>query len=168
MKTKSQKQVIIKNSVAQTEKSRTLLFTNFHGTPTKEINKLKTKLRSLDSVYQVGKKRLLRVAFQERGIANLDPEKFKEQLAVIYSPQDLLAVAGPVFKFSKDHRETFSIVGGYDLGENKEFALDYIIQIAALPSREILLGQLVGLIAAPLKMIMLALKERALKLETAS
>lgn len=166
MKTRQQKEQELSEQGARLAKYRTLVFVDFFGTPARDITFFRQTLKSLNSEFKVSKKRLLRLAFTEKKIA-LNPEDFPAQLGVIFSPLELTEIAAPIFKFSREH-EKFSVLGGYDLGVNSVFSPAFVEEISRLPSREVLLEQLVGMIAAPLKMFMLTLKEYAAKLETVS
>jgi len=159
MKSKIQKKVELDENLDKISESKTIIFTDFSGVKTKEISILKNKLKEFDSSYKVVKKRLMRVAFEEKGI-KFNPEELEAQLGVIFSPKELIDIASGVYKFSKSN-DNFKILGGYDLEKNEPLGLEYINQISLLPLKEVLLGQLVGMISAPLKMFMLVLNERA-------
>jgi len=159
MKSKTQKKVELDESLDIISGSKTILFTDFSGVKTSEISALKKTLKESDSTYKVIKKRLLRVAFEQGGI-KFNPEELEAQLGVIFSPKELVDIASDVYKFSKVN-ENFKVLGGYDLNTGEVLELSYINQISLLPSKEVLLGQLVGMLSAPLKMFMITLNERA-------
>ena len=165
MKTKDQKKAELAYELDQLGKSATVLLTDFGGVSTKSLEGLKKQLRESGTTYKVAKKRVLRIAFQEKGLA-LNPEEFAGQIGVVFSPKELIDIASTVYKFSKAE-EKFKVVGGYDLAKGEVLSTDYIQKISTLPSKEVLLGQFVGMVAAPIKMFMLVLKERARVLESA-
>jgi len=166
MKTRQQKEQELSEQRARLAKYRTLLFVDFSRIAALDLTIFRQMLKDLNSEFKVSKKRLLRIAFADRNI-NINPEDFSSQLGVIFSPLELMDIAGTVFKFTRAH-ENFTIRGGYDLAANSVLSESFVEEISRLPGRDVLLGQLVGLIAAPLKMFMLVLKERAAKLETVS
>ena len=159
MKTKQQKEIEFKTHLSRFSKNATMLFVNFKGVPAGRISNFRQDMINRSAEFRVVKKRVFGLALKENGI-DLNSEIFDGQLGVIFSPEGLSEIAGPVFKFIKDN-ENFVILGGYDLTAKQTLSSDYLQRIASLPSREVLLGQLVGMVAAPLKMFMLALNERA-------
>lgn len=161
MKSKNQKKIDLDESLKKLESSKTVLLTDFTGVPTKDVVGLKKILRSLDSEYKVVKKRLLRIAFEKKGI-KVNPEDFEAQMGVIFSKKELIDIASSIFKSMKAS-EKFKVLGGYDFEKEEILSSDFIKEISSLPSREILLGRLVGMIAAPLKMFMFVLNEQAKK-----
>jgi ribosomal protein L10 len=76
-----------------------------------------------------------------------------------------------VYKFLKGMEaektaDLSKLIGGVDL-KNKEFiGFEQIKLIGALPSREILLSQLMGAISSPLRALLYVLEERAKKVVT--
>ncbi len=166
MKSRQQKEQELSEQLARLDKFRTLLFADFSGVPARDITLFRQILKSFDSEFKVSKKRLLRLAFAAKRIA-VNPEDFPSQLGVVFSPLTLTDIVGPVFKFARA-QEKFAVLGGYDLAASSVLSKSFVDEISRLPSRNILLSQLVGMIAAPLKMFMLVLKERAAKLEAAA
>ncbi|MDD4761928.1 MAG: 50S ribosomal protein L10 [Candidatus Pacebacteria bacterium] len=162
MKSKKQKKVELDESLKKLDSSKTVLLTDFTGVPTKDIVGLKKNLKNLESEYKVVKKRLLRIAFEKKGI-KINPEDFEAQVGIIYSNKELLDIASPIFKSMKTS-ENFKVLGGFNFDKNEILSADFIKEISSLPSREILLGRLVGMIAAPLKMFMFILNEQAKKI----
>jgi ribosomal protein L10 len=84
---------------------------------------------------------------------------FESQVGTIFSPDEIFAIAQPAYKFA-----SAKILGGYDIDGKRFVPAEEVIMLGKLPSREVLLGQLVGMIASPLKSFMFVLKERALKI----
>ncbi len=165
MLTKAQKQEQVALGGKKLKESKSLIFADFTGAPTKDVNTLKTELRKAGATFKVIKKRLLKIALKEAGI-EFDPSTFKAPIATVFAENDLNSVAGPVYKFSKElakRKIEFKIVGAYD-GEAKkvlnsqEFAI-----IAKLPSREVLLAQVIGAMTGPLRAFMYIVGELAKK-----
>ena len=161
MKSKNQKKAELDGSLKKLDSSKTVLLADFTGVPTKDIVGLKKNLKSLESEYKVIKKRLLRIAFEKKGI-KINPEDFEAQIGVIYSDKELIDIASSIFKSMKAS-ENFKVLSGFDFEKKEVLSADFIKEISSLPSREILLGRLVGMIAAPLKMFMFVLNEQAKK-----
>ncbi|MEK7566376.1 MAG: 50S ribosomal protein L10 [Patescibacteria group bacterium] len=170
MLTKSQKTNIISDVKNLLKGSKILLFTDFTGISVEESKFLRRLVNDLGAKYKVIKKKLMRVAFENSQIS-FNPERFESQLGTIFSPKDISEVAGPVYKFfSEIEKKRFSarggsalggkILGAYDLEKGEFLEGDFVKKIGQLPSREIILGQLAGVLSAPLKMFMYVLDQK--------
>src|SRR5690348_1546310 len=116
MLTKKQKQEHVAMGAKLVSGSKALIFADFTGAPTKEVNRLKGELKKAGATFKVIKKRLLKIALKEAGIGaeSLDA---KAPVATVFSPSDLTTVAAPVFKFAKElakQKIEFKILGAYD------------------------------------------------------
>lgn len=134
-------------------RSQVLIFADFSGTPTAGIRRLKNELKKVGAQFKVVKKRLLALAFNNAGV-DFDPTQFESQVGTIFASGELLSVAGPVYKFSKDLAKTkknFQILGVYDLAQKAFLNPEQFVTIAKLPPREVLLAQLVGVLSAPIR-----------------
>ena len=156
MLTKAQKTKVISDTASYIKDSKNLVFADFSTVGTKDINKLKQELKKSGSKFRIAKKTLLKLALKNSGI-DFDPLQFKAQVGVIYTKQDLSSVATPIYKFSKDltkEKKNFQILGNYDL-ENKVFmTADEFTVIAKLPTKEVLLAQVVGAMAGTIRAFM--------------
>lgn len=169
MKTKLQKVKELEKGRELLDTSEVLIFTNFSNVASANINKLRQQLKNSDARYFVIKKRLLNLLFKERGI-EFDARKFAPQIGTIFSKENLEKISGPVFSFfngiggdTKAGREESvkKILGGYDLKAKAPVTGDTVRFIGQLPSREILLTQLAGMIAAPIRSFLYVLNEKS-------
>lgn len=159
MKTKANKIEQVKEGVSNLKNSRIVVLTDFTGLSVNEINKLRKTLRATQSVYQVVKKRLLKFIFKELEM-DFEPKNFAGQTGVVFSSQDIAETAQAIFKFAKSQKDLLKILGGFDVAEKKFIEGVVIKKIGQLPSREILLGQLVGTIAGPIRSFLYILSEK--------
>jgi len=157
MKSKEQKIQELKLGKELFDKSQSLIFVNFNKVSTENLRALKMKLKKIDAKFKVVKKRLLRIIFKENKI-DFDPQAaFDNQMGTIFSANDIYSAAGPVYK----SLEKIQTLGAYDLKEKQSLAADLFKKIALLPSREVLLSQVVGMLAAPIKMFLYILNEKS-------
>lgn len=140
-------------------KSESVILANFSSLPANEVNTLRASLRAAGAVLRVMKKRLLKILLEREGVA-LKDEIGEGQTGVIFSPKDMLETSGVACRFAKG-RETFRIFGGVEVGKKKAVSAADVIRLGQLPSREILLGQLVGMLVSPIRSFLLVLNERA-------
>ncbi len=139
--------------------SATLIFTDFTKTKNEDLRNLRAVLKEVGAKFQVIKKRLLGIVLKERGI-EFNPREFESQVGTIFVKGDVSEVAGPIYQFSKDN-EGFKILGGLDVLSKAIIPGETIIAIGKLPSREVLLAQLIGVLSSPLRMFAYVLSEKA-------
>lgn len=158
MLTKNQKKEIIENSVNDLKNSQSVIFIDFTKVKTGDLNAFRRIIREAGGELKVVKKKLLRIAMKESGI-DFNPEIFESQVGTIFSKEEIFAIAQLAYKFS-----FAKILGGYDLGVNRFIPAQEVIILGSLPSKEVLLGQLVGMIASPIRSLMFVLKARSSKI----
>lgn len=157
MKSKEQKIQEVKTGEELFKKSQSLIFVDFSKVPSKNILLLKKKLKELGVRFKVIKKRLLRIIFKKNEI-DFDPQSaFGGQVGAVFAPKDVYSIAGPVYKFF----EGVKILGAYDIDKKQFLEPDLFKKIALLPTREVLLAQLAGVLTAPIKMFLYILNEKS-------
>ncbi|MEZ4156946.1 MAG: 50S ribosomal protein L10 [Candidatus Paceibacterota bacterium] len=117
---------------------------------------LKNELRDKGVTIKVLKKRLLALALKDASI-EFDALQQKTPLATIFSPVELSEVAGTIYRFGKqfaDKDGKFDVLGVYDNEASALVSREDFLVIAQLPSREVLLAQVMGGITGPLRAFM--------------
>jgi large subunit ribosomal protein L10 len=166
MKTKVQKQSEIKRGAELLDKSSALVFADFTKVATEDVRKLRRELQKDGSKFLVIKKRLLNVILKEKGI-DFDVRRFKLSVGTVFAQSGIEEVSAPVVKFFKAMKlEKEKVLGGYDIKKKAFVEAGDVIMIGQLPSREVLLSQLVGQLAAPLTSLLYVLSERSKKVAT--
>lgn len=169
MKTKTQKVEELKEGKKLLDKSQVLIFTEFSGVSTANTRKLRQQLKEVGAKYFVIKKRLLGLLLKEKGI-EMDVKGLGSQIGTIFSETDIEKASAPVYKFfygiggdTKAARaeSVKKIVGAYDIKKNNFVEAKDVVFIGQLPPREVLLGQLFGMLAAPISSLLYVLNERA-------
>ena len=145
-KTKQQKNVIVENLGADIKKAKAVVFANFQGLTVSQSDDLRQKCRKEGVSVMVAKKTLLRKVCQELGFEEIDPKTFEGGVATFASANDEIAPAKVVADFAKTNDKVL-IFGG--ILENKFIATEFVKNLASLPSKQELLGKLVGTINAP-------------------
>src|SRR3990167_9809194 len=145
-KTKAQKATTLKGLGEHVEKQHSILFINYKGIKVKELLVLRKQLKALGARLQVAKKTLLAKALQEKGI-DMDLKGMDGQVAAIFSFQDAFSPIKSVAAFART-AENIKILGGYIESQVRDERA--MKEIASLPSKEELLGRLVGSIASPM------------------
>ena len=164
--TKKQKSEILDAGTKKIGESRSLVFAEFNGVLMEDFRKLRRELKKAGADLQVLKKRLLNIALKNSNIS-FDSMAVKTQIGTIFSKSDLAGIAGIIHKFSKDliraKKGGFTVMGAYDFEEKRTVDPNEFKAIATLPSREVLLAQIVMMLTMPLKQMMMVLNEKAKK-----
>lgn len=119
---------------------------NSDKTDTSTITKLKIQLRDANANYAVVKNSIFKVALQETN-QPLQTQEIDGPTAVIYFDEDPTTPAKLVKQAQKE-TSLLNAKGGVFEGEFLSEAR--VMQLAEIPSREVLLSQLVGTLNAPL------------------
>ncbi len=120
-----------------------IVFVDFTGLTTSELEELKKNLRTFGGNYKVVKKSLLPFVSKKIGI-NLNLESHKGSLAAAYEKNEGVGIAKALSIFKKSH-ESLIILGGL---LSKVFVpSDKVKELAALPGREELLGKLMYILS---------------------
>jgi large subunit ribosomal protein L10 len=153
------KQEIVTGLTNEFKQAQSIVFTEYRGLTVLQDTAMRAALRKAGVVYQVVKNTLSGRALKDAGIDGLD--KFlKGPTAIAYSTQDVIVTA-KVIKEYADKFEKLSIKGG--VFEGKAINVDDVNRLAKIPSREVLYGQVVcGLIApiSSLAMLLDAIREK--------
>ena len=152
--TREQKQNILNDLTDKFSRAKAAILVDFNKLPVSKTMELRRNLKSANAEYKVAKKTLISRVLKLSHFGDVDLDNFKTQVGIIFSYVDPAATAQSIWKFSKVN-EALKILGGF-LGFDWQDK-DKIIALAKLPSREILLGQLVRTIAAPLSGLVTAL-----------
>ena len=139
-------------------KSSFLFFVNYKGLKVGDFSELRNRLAKHEAGCHVLKNRLIRKAAELQGIDALAQIKLKDDTAMIYGSGDAGTVAKVISEFFKAH-EQLAPKGGFLEGE--VLVKEDIDYIAALPSREVLYAQLIGVIQAPARNLVSVLNNKA-------
>jgi large subunit ribosomal protein L10 len=125
--------------------SSAAILTDYRGITVAEDTKLRRSLREAGVDYQVAKNTLIRRACHNLGIDALDPY-LEGPTAVAFSP-DPVAVAKIFSDFIRDAKKTAIKAA---LLDGKPINVAAVNALAKLPSREVLLAQILGAMQSPL------------------
>jgi len=136
------KKEIVKDLREKFVRSKVVIVTDYKGLDVAAINDLRRKLREFEVEYKVVKNSLLIRASEETGVA-LIKDCFKGPSAIALSYEDPIAAAKVLTKFADEH-DKLEIKTG--VLEGKVLDINAIKAMSILPSREVLLGQLLSAI----------------------
>ena len=140
---------VLKNAVSG-------VLVDYKGITVEEDTKLRKELREAGVNYFVEKNSLLKRAFENCGIEGFD-EVLNGATAIALSNDDQTAPARVLGKFAeKAGDEKFNLKAGYIEGEVYDQA--GVIALSKIPSKEVLLAQLVGSLQGPMQKLAAVLK----------
>jgi len=143
--TRQKKETILQGLAGQFKEAQMVIFVNFHGLSTAATRKLRKLLRTTGSQYKVAKKTLIKKAMETLNVIG-DMPNLEGEIALIFGADNLPTVAKSLIKFIKENKE-MAISGG--ILENKFIGSKMVSELAAIPTREILLAKLVYVINSP-------------------
>jgi large subunit ribosomal protein L10 len=120
------------------------VFVNYQGLKVKEADELRRSADKEKVAYTVSKKTLLTKALKASGV-EFDAVTLQGMIGVA-TAEDEIAAAKLVVEFGKTH-PTLKVLAG--VVDGKVIDASAVIALATLPTREQLLGQLVGVINGP-------------------
>lgn len=145
--TREQKQDILKDLSDKFSRAKAAILIDFNKLSVSKTMDLRRILKEIGAEYRVAKKTLINRVLKSNDYKGVDLDDLKTQFGVVFSYDDPVPAAQSIYKFSRVN-EALKILGGF-LGLDWQ-GKDKIVALAKLPSREILLAQVVGAIASPL------------------
>ena len=125
------------------------VMTDYRGLTVPEVEELRSTLREQGMAYRVTKNTLLRIAAgNNEALKSLDTSSFTGPMALALGFDDEVAPARVIFQYAKAH-DALEIVGAIT-GDGQVLSAADVKALANLPTREQLIAQVVGTIAAPL------------------
>jgi large subunit ribosomal protein L10 len=143
---REQKAAVIDEIAAEIQEADAIYAVDYRGISVPAAAELRTKLRDADATFRIVKNTLTERAADKAEIAELK-ELLEGPTALTFVRGDAALAA----KALNDHgraTETLAFKGGFMNGA--ALSPDEIRSIARLPAREVLYGQLVGMVASPI------------------
>jgi len=141
----TEKQALVAEIKERLSGSAGVILTDYRGLSVKEMQELRVKLRAAGGEMTIYKNSLAQIAVRELELPSMD-EYLAGPTAFVFVSEDPVAPAKAVVDFAKEHK-AFEVKGG--LIESRIVAMAQIKAMAALPSREALIAQLMGTLQAP-------------------
>lgn len=146
-KTRQQKEESVELLATNLQECKLAVLTDYRGLDVAGIELLRESLRQAGISYQVCKNTLVKLAIKNTDKKGADLSIFSGPMALAFGKDDVQA-AKLIYEFGKKH-EALEIIAAID-EQGKVLAQEEVVALAKLPSKEELISQLVGTIAAPL------------------
>ena len=154
------KEKIVQELSEEFSQAQAIVFADYRGLTVDQDTEMRAALRKADVKYKVIKNSMSELAMKKAGIEGLE-EVFKGPTAIAFSNDDVIMPAKIVKEFVNKF-DNMEIKGG--ILEGKVISLEEINRLAAIPTLDVLYGQLVfGLMSpiAKLAILLNAIKEKA-------
>lgn len=139
---------LLKNSCAG-------VIVDYKGISVEDDTKLRKELREAGVTYFVEKNSILRFALHNAGIAGLE-NVLEGSSAIALSTDDQTAPARILGKFAEKEQDKFNLKAGF-IGE-EIYDEEGVMALSKIPSRDVLLSQLVGSLQGPIQKLAALLK----------
>ena len=146
-KTRAQKEEAVASLAAAFEGSKLAVLTDYRGLDVPGIDALRAKLREAGIPYTVAKNTIAKIAIAQTSRKPEDTAVFAGPVAIAFG-QDEVEAAKIVCEFAKTN-DALEVLGAIDEAGNV-LSAEAVLALSKLPSREQLIAQVVGTIAAPL------------------
>jgi large subunit ribosomal protein L10 len=143
---REEKAQAIEEIAAQIEGAEAIFAVDYRGISVPQAAELRAKLREADASFRVVKNRLTKRAAEGVGEERLT-ELLQGPTALAFVRGDTAMAAKAISGFNKEH-DVLTFKGGFMDGTSLDE--DQFKSIARLPAREVLNGQLAGVVASPL------------------
>ncbi|OIO30137.1 50S ribosomal protein L10 [Candidatus Nomurabacteria bacterium CG10_big_fil_rev_8_21_14_0_10_03_31_7] len=153
---KSKKEEIMKSLEKAIKESLSVVFVNFHGMKVSDETVLRKELRDQGVDYRVSRKTLLKRVLTKKAEGEIP--LLSGEVAMAYS-KDEVASPREIFNFQKTHKGILNILGG--IFEGKFVGKERMMEIATIPSREVLLSKIAFLLKSPMQRLAIAVNEVA-------
>lgn len=127
--------------------AKAIYFTDYRGLTASEATRLRAKLREGAVEFEVIKKSLSRLAAFDAGIGDIE-DVMRGQMALAFTYADPAAPGKILGEFSKQNRD-IPVITGLIL-EGQAFPASYAKELASMPSREVLIAQIVSTLQQPM------------------
>lgn len=118
----------------------------YKGVSVGQLQILRRKLRDHGAALRVIKMRLAKRVLEQEEFSNLVPY-LREQRGVVFAFREPVAIAKVINDYAKECQQLEIVVGHV---ENEFFDTHAVRQLASLPSREVLIAQLLGMMQSPI------------------
>lgn len=153
------KKVVVSEIEELAKNAKSIVLVDYRGLTVSQVSEIRNEARKAGGIYKVYKNRLMKIAFENLGIT-FPATDYEGTTAVLFHPTDEVAPAKIALDGSKKFN-TLKLKSGFVAG--KYYNTEEVTALANIPSREVLLAQLLGLLTSPMRSLAVGLSEVAKK-----
>ena len=143
---RTQKAAVIEEVAQQIQEAEAIYAVDYRGASVPQAAELRARLREADATFRVVKNTLTERAADEAGAESLKP-LLEGPTALTFVRGDAATAAKAIATFNRE-TQLLTFKGG--LLDGDALDAEQILAISRLPSRDVLYGQLVGMVASPI------------------
>lgn len=151
---RKKKEAIVADMAERLGGMSALVVTEYRGLTVAEMSDIRNKLRESDATFHVIKLSLAKLAFEKAGLDPLPEDLLAGPVALAVLGEEVSAPSKALLKF-EDDIDDLHVKGG--LLEGTVLDAAGVEMMSKLPTREEVLGQIVGTIAAPSRQLVTVL-----------
>ncbi len=140
------KAAVIDELTDQLSRANLAILTDYRGLKVSDLQTLRASLRTHNAEFRVAKNTFTRIAAERAGITGIEPA-LEGPLALVLAYGEVAGPAKTITDFVRSSR-ILTVKGG--VLESRFISAADIDDVASLPSREVLLARLVGMLASPM------------------
>lgn len=153
------KKVVVSEIEEYAKNAKSIVLVDYRGVTVSQATELRDTVRAAGGTYKVYKNRLMKIAFEKLGI-EFPASDYEGTTAVLFHETDEVAPAKIALDGSKKYG-ALKLKSGYVSG--KYYNTNEITSLASIPSREVLVAQLLGLLTNPMRSLAVSISEIAKK-----
>jgi large subunit ribosomal protein L10 len=157
---RQQKQQFVDGLSQKFAKAQAAFIVKCQGLTVNQMQTLRFSLQTNGANLQVSKNRLSKLALKNMPGAEELHDYLKGQLAVVFADDNVTGVAKSLTTFAKTNEKLEIIAGCF---ESQIFTAKQVRALGNIPSREVLLAQLCGILNAPITKLVSVLDQVAKK-----
>ncbi|NOY39000.1 MAG: 50S ribosomal protein L10 [Nitrospirae bacterium] len=146
MKTRKQKSGELEELKEKFARAKGVVFTDYKGLTVAQVSEMRRLLRASEIDYRVVKNTLASIAAEDTPVS-VAKDQFVGPVGIAIGYDDPVLVAKKVLEYAKGN-ETLGVKGG--VIEGKFVDLKDLKNVASLPSRDVQLAMLAGVMSAPM------------------
>ena len=146
MSSKEKKAEIIDELQEAFKKSNIGILTDYRGLNASQLTSLRRRLKESDSEFRVVKNTLARFAAERTG-KNVLIDILHGPIAIVFGYGEIVTVPKILDSCPEEVKENLSIKGGFL--DDRLLSLADVMTLAKLPSREVLIGRVIGQMKSP-------------------
>ena len=152
---RAEKNALVASLQEKFQQAQVTLLANPVGLTVAEVTNLRRQLRAVGGEFKVAKNTLARLAVVDTNYASMTP-LLEGPNALVFGYSDPVSVAKVLVKYAEENKK-LTIRGG--VLDGKAMGADAVSDLAKLPSREVLIAHLLGLLQAPASQLLRTINE---------
>ena len=153
------KKQLVEDIKSELGNAKSIIFVDYRGITVSEDTALRKEFRENGVTYKVLKNRLLTRALDALGITGYDAKMFEGTTAVAYSTDEV----APARIFCKHSKDLDKMAVKFGIVDGQIKTKEQVEELAKLPSKDVLIAMLLGMLNAPISAMARALKAIAEK-----